>query len=99
MTASPARPLTIDFISDVVCPWCFIGLRRLQSALALVTAERRAGGVAMRWHPFELNPDLPPAGIDRRAYLDAKFGGPQRAAEIYERVRAAGASVGIDFAF
>jgi predicted DsbA family dithiol-disulfide isomerase len=99
MSASPARALTVDFVSDVVCPWCFIGLRRLQSALALVAAERPATGVSMRWHPFELNPDLPPAGIDRRAYLDAKFGGPQRAAEIYERVRAVGATVGIGFAF
>jgi predicted DsbA family dithiol-disulfide isomerase len=53
----------------------------------------------VRWHPFELNPDLPREGIDRRAYLDAKFGGAQRAAQIYERVRAAGASVGIPFAF
>jgi len=99
MSALPARALTVDFVSDVVCPWCFIGLRRLESALALLAAERPATGVALRWHPFELNPDLPPAGIDRRAYLDAKFGGAQRAAQIYERVRAVGATVGISFAF
>jgi len=99
MSALPARALTVDFVSDVVCPWCFIGLRRLESALALVAAEGPATGVALRWHPFELNPDLPPAGIDRRAYLDAKFGGAQRAAQIYERVRAVGATVGISFAF
>ncbi len=51
------------------------------------------------WHPFQLNPDLPAEGVDRRAYLDAKFGGPERAAEIYDRVRAAGATAGIAFAF
>jgi predicted DsbA family dithiol-disulfide isomerase len=51
------------------------------------------------WHPFQLNPDLPRAGIDRRAYLEAKFGGAARAAQIYDNVRAAGKTVGIDFAF
>jgi predicted DsbA family dithiol-disulfide isomerase len=51
------------------------------------------------WHPFQLNPDLPREGIDRRVYLETKFGGPVRASAIYERVRAAGKTVGIDFAF
>jgi predicted DsbA family dithiol-disulfide isomerase len=99
MTASSASPLTIDVISDVVCPWCFIGMRRLEMALGRVTAEPAHGGVAVRWHPFELNPDLPLAGMDRRAYLDAKFGGRERAAQVYERVRAAGETAGITFAF
>ena len=99
MTASPAPSLTVDVISDVVCPWCFIGKRRLEAALALVAAEGTAGEVAVRWHPFELNPDLPVPGIDRREYVQAKFGGPERATQIYERVRAAGASAGIPFAF
>jgi predicted DsbA family dithiol-disulfide isomerase len=98
MTASTASPLTIDVISDVVCPWCFIGKRRLQAALGMVAAEHPPGRVAVRWHPFELNPDLPPTGMDRRAYLEAKFGDPARAAQIYERVRAAGDTAGISFA-
>jgi predicted DsbA family dithiol-disulfide isomerase len=55
--------------------------------------------VHVRWHPFQLNPDLPPQGVDRRGYLEAKFGGPERAREIYARVGAAGAKVGIPFAF
>lgn len=99
MTAATASPLTIDVISDVVCPWCFIGMRRLETALGMVAAAHTLGGVAVRWHPFELNPDLPPAGIDRRAYFEAKFGGRERAAQIYERVRVAGETAGITFAF
>lgn len=99
MTASTASPLTIDVISDVVCPWCFIGMRRLETALGMVAAEQAPGGVAVRWHPFELNPELPPTGMDRRAYLEAKFGGASRAAQIYERVRAAGETAGITFGF
>ena len=97
-TGSP-RAMTIDVISDVVCPWCFIGRRRLGQALSLYATREPDVHPAVSWHPFQLNPDLPRDGIDRRAYLEAKFGGPQRAAEIYERVRAAGRAVGIDFAF
>jgi predicted DsbA family dithiol-disulfide isomerase len=100
MSAAVASPsLSIDVISDVVCPWCYIGKRRLATALAAVRAEQPALELRVNWHPFQLNPDLPPEGVDRRAYLDEKFGGPERAAGIYERVRAAGATVGIAFEF
>ena len=75
-----ATPVTIDVISDVVCPWCFIGMRRLEEALALGAAQGGVANVAVRWHPFELNPDLPPAGIARRDYVETKFGGAERAA-------------------
>jgi predicted DsbA family dithiol-disulfide isomerase len=95
--ANPHRALTIDVISDVVCPWCFIGRRRLSTALALLAEREPDVRPLVSWHPFQLNPDLPREGIDRRSYLDAKFGA--RAGEIYERVRAVGKSVGIDFAF
>ena len=87
--------LTIDVFSDPVCPWCRIGLAYLDRALA----ERRAIGVALRWHPFQLNPDMPPEGIDRRAYLEAKFGGPEGAAGVYGRIAAAGAAAGVAFDF
>ncbi|MDH5285647.1 MAG: DsbA family oxidoreductase [Betaproteobacteria bacterium] len=93
-TASSAA-LTVDVVSDVVCPWCYIGKRHLEAALARLPGLR---DVAVRWHPFELNPDLPAAGVDRRAYLEAKFGGEARAAQIYERVRDAGRQAGIGFA-
>ena len=90
-----ASLLTIDIVSDVVCPWCYIGKRKLEAALALPQAAGLPP-VALRWHPFQLNPDLPAQGISRKQYLEDKFGGPQRAAEIYERVRAAGRSVGLE---
>ncbi len=83
----------IDVVSDVVCPWCYIGKRRLDAALARLDGPRPQ----VHWHPFQLNPDLPPEGVDRRSYLEAKFGGARRTAEIYARVRDAGASVGIAF--
>ena len=86
--------LTIDVVSDVVCPWCYIGKRKLEAALALPEAEKLPN-VLVRWHPFQLNPELPAEGVPRRLYLEAKFGGPQQAAEIYERVRAAGSAVGL----
>jgi len=86
--------LTIDVVSDVVCPWCYIGKRKLEAALALPEAYHLPN-VVIRWHPFQLNPDLPAEGVSRQAYLEDKFGGPERAAEIYERVRAAGQAVGL----
>jgi predicted DsbA family dithiol-disulfide isomerase len=93
------RTLTIDVISDVVCPWCYIGRRRLGTALAQFTVEEPRVRPLVTWHPFQLNPDLPREGIDRQLYLAKKFGGSRSAAKIYQRVRAAGKSVGIDFAF
>ena len=95
MTTPFAMP--VDIISDVVCPWCYIGRRRLGEALALFAVDEPEVRPVVSWHPFQLNPDLPREGISRRAYVDAKFG--ERAAGIYDRVRAVGKSVGIDFAF
>ena len=89
------KPFTIDVVSDVVCPWCFIGKRNLEAALA----GADVGDVVVRWHPFELNPDLPAEGVARRDYLERKFGGPERARQIYARVREAGARAGIEFDF
>jgi predicted DsbA family dithiol-disulfide isomerase len=86
--------LTIDVVSDVVCPWCYIGKRKLEAALALPEAANLPN-VVIRWHPFQLNPDMPAEGMPRQQYLEDKFGGPARAAEIYERVRAAGQAVGL----
>ena len=91
--------LQIDVISDVVCPWCYIGQRRRAAALARLPADDAARRASIRWHPFQLNPDLPQEGVPRKTYLEDKFGGPARAAQIYARVAAAGATVGIPFAF
>ena len=88
-------PFTIDVVSDVVCPWCYIGKRKLEAALDMA----RAAGLPaaeVRWHPFQLNPELPAQGISRKQYLEDKFGGPQRASEIYARVKAAGKSAGLE---
>ena len=93
---APAEPvLTIDIVSDVVCPWCYIGKRKLEAALALPGAAGLPK-VEIRWHPFQLNPDMAPDGISRKQYLEDKFGGPERAAEVYARVRAAGKGAGLD---
>jgi len=94
MDIAPA-PDTIDVVSDVVCPWCYIGKRQLDTALAALPPQQRP---VVRWHPFQLNPDLPAAGVDRRQYLESKFGGPERAEQIYARVRAAGQAAGLALA-
>lgn len=90
------EPETIDVISDVVCPWCYIGKRHLEAALNQLPVDERP---LVRWHPFQLNPDLPAAGVDRRSYLEEKFGGVERATMIYDRVRAAGREAGLALDF
>ena len=90
--------LQIDVISDVVCPWCFIGQKKLARALALYREQNPAAEAPMvAWHPFQLNPGLPESGVDRAEYLKRKFG--ERSGDIYARVSAVGAQVGIPFAF
>jgi len=87
--------MILDVFSDTVCPWCYVGKRRLQRALK----ARPMPGLSVRWRAFQLNPSMPAEGMDRRAYVEAKFGGPERARAIYEAVRLAGSGEGIDFAF
>jgi len=96
-TAAPNfAPLTIDVISDVVCPWCFVGKRQLEQALdRFKQAYPDQPAPTVRWHPFQLNPDLPVEGIDRDQYLQKKFGTPDGGA-IYDRVRKAAGDVGLD---
>jgi len=90
--------LRVDVISDVVCPWCYIGKRRLARALELYREQNpRAPEPVVSWYPFQLNPDLPEGGLERAEYLRRKFGG--RADEIYARITAVGKTVGIPFAF
>ena len=90
-------PLTIDVLSDVVCPWCLIGKRRLELALAEY-AQRfpQRPAPVVRWHPFQLNPDMPEEGMSRADYVRQKFG--DRADSIYDRVKAVGQSLDIPFA-
>jgi predicted DsbA family dithiol-disulfide isomerase len=91
--------LMIDVLSDVVCPWCFVGKRRLEIALSTLAAASPKLGPVVSWHPFELNPDLPREGIDRRDYVSAKFGGSARVADAHSRLVAVGAPLNIDFRF
>ncbi len=88
------EPFQIDVISDVVCPWCFIGKRRLEKAIAESSVP-----LSIRWRPFQLDPTIPPEGKDRRAYLVGKFGSDDRIQQIYDRISAAGTEEGIPFAF
>ena len=94
-----AAPLNIDIVSDVVCPWCYIGKRHVEQAIAQWQTQHPDAAVNVRWHPFQLNPDLPLEGTDRKGYLEAKFGGPERAKEIYARVSAAGRNAGLELNF
>ena len=87
-------PLQIDVVSDVVCPWCFIGKRRLEKALAL----KPDIPVEVRYHPYFLNPWVPREGISRDDYLTAKFGSPERYKGIAGRVADAAASEGLTYA-
>jgi predicted DsbA family dithiol-disulfide isomerase len=92
------EPLKIDVVSDVVCPWCYVGLRRLDQALTQFAQKHpEAPAPVVRWHPFQLNPDLDPAGMPRAEYVQAKFGA--RSGQVYDRVKAVGQSVGIAFDF
>jgi predicted DsbA family dithiol-disulfide isomerase len=94
MEAEP-REMNIEVVSDVVCPWCYVGKRRLEAALA----QSDDAVVAVRWRPFQLDPTIPSQGLDRRAYMRAKFRDDARLAEVHARLRAVGAEVGIDFDF
>jgi predicted DsbA family dithiol-disulfide isomerase len=87
--------LRIDIVSDAICPWCYIGKRQLERALAILTTEGLHFSV--HWNPFQLNPDMPKEGRDRAAYRAMKFGSPERARELDERVGAAAAGVGLAF--
>jgi predicted DsbA family dithiol-disulfide isomerase len=92
MSDSPAG-LRIDIVSDAICPWCYIGKRQLERALATLAQEGLHFSV--HWNPFQLNPDMPKEGRDRIAYRAQKFGSAERARELDERVAGAAANVGL----
>jgi predicted DsbA family dithiol-disulfide isomerase len=95
MAESAARPAThVEVISDVVCPWCYIGKHRLEGALALDPDV----DVAINWRPYFLNDWIPREGIDRQTYLETKFGSAERYGAIAERVAIAAAMEGLPYA-
>ena len=86
--------MRVAIVSDTICPWCYIGKRRFERA-----HSGRPADLAVEWRPFQLNPDMPAEGVDRRRYMVAKFGSEERVAEIFGTIEQAGAAEGIRFAF
>ncbi len=89
------QTLTIDVVSDVVCPWCYLGQKRLDKAISAVPDV----DVSVNWRPFQLDPTIPPEGMDRKAYMKAKFGDEARLRDAHARLEALGKAEGIDYAF
>jgi predicted DsbA family dithiol-disulfide isomerase len=92
--SAPSASVHVDVVSDVVCPWCYIGKRRLEAAIALNPDI----AVDINWRPYFLNPWIPREGIDRQTYLETKFGSAERYEVIAERVAAAAAMEGLPYA-
>lgn len=88
--------ITIDIVSDVVCPWCYLGKARLELAIAEVQDEV---GVDLNWRPYRLNPDYPPEGVDQKKALEQKLGGAERVAQGHKMLTDLGREVGINFDF
>lgn len=92
---NPSQPLRIDIVSDVVCPWCIIGYRQLATALDATSTAHE-----IHWHPFELNPDMPPEGQNLRDHVAEKYGTtPEQSEESRVRMTATGADLGFAFRF
>src|SRR5688572_4781385 len=94
MTTPTSDPITIDVVSDVVCPWCYVGKHRLEKALAMLP-ERK---FAVFWRPFQLDPTIPKQGMPRQTYLERKFG-RERLADLHKPLIEIGKAEGIPFAF
>ena len=90
-----SEPVRIDVFSDTICPWCWIGKRRLERTLA----ARKDLNISVHWHAFQLNPDMPDNGMERDEYLKANYGGAEKAREIYDSVTEAGKKESLPFAF
>jgi len=84
--------LVVDVISDLICPWCFVAKRRIDRAASILGKS-----LEMRWHPFQLNPEMPVDGLNRRLYRSAKFGSWEQSQRLDAQVAAAGKEVGIEF--
>ena len=89
-----ARTLAVEVVSDVICPWCFVGKRRVEQASRLLGDELR---LDLRWRPFQLNPTMPKAGLDRRTYRIAKFGSWEHSQALDAQIAAVGREIGITF--
>jgi len=90
------EPITIDVVSDLVCPWCYLGTRRLEKAIGNVKDEL---AVSVTFRPYQLNPDMPPEGVDHKKHLAEKLGGAAAVDSAHERLASLGREDGIDFDF
>ena len=97
MTAPIDTPLRLQVVSDIICPWCFIGKRALDQALKIL--ESRGINIEIEWLPYQLNPALPPAGMDRKAFRTVRFGSWANAQAMDARAVEAGRAVGADFQY
>lgn len=90
-----AAPIQIDIVSDVMCPWCIVGFRQLEQALGAIGV-----GAYIRWHPFELNPQMPAEGQNLREHISEKYGAsPEQSAQNRAQLQTIGSDLGIDFQF
>lgn len=87
--------IKLDILSDPICPWCYIGKANLDRALEAAPNHP----FAIEWHPFQLNPDMPEGGMDRRTYLETKFGGKENAVAVYARIAEAAEKAGLKINF
>ena len=94
MTSPSIPTITVEIVSDAICPWCWIGKRRLEGAAAILDGKV---AIETAWKPFELNPDMPKGGVERQAYRLRNFGSLDFSAQLDARVAEAGRSVGLDF--
>lgn len=92
--AATREPLAVDVVSDVVCPWCYLGKKRLEKAIA-----ESGVPVTVRWRPFQLDATIPPEGMDRQVYMERKFGAGDRIRKAHEHLTELGAAEGIPYAF
>lgn len=87
--------IKLDILSDPICPWCLIGKTQLETALAAEPDHP----FTVEWHPFQLNPDMPKDGMDRRLYLETKFGGKDQAIKVYAQIAQHAEKIGLDIDF
>lgn len=90
------KTVTIDIVSDVVCPWCYLGKARLEQALAMTAGQ---ADVAISWRPYRLNPDIPAEGVDHQAWLAQKFGGKANVDRAHAQIAEYGKEAGITYDF
>ena len=92
---APTKAARVDIISDVICPWCYIGKRQYERAVPLLAKEQLAFGTA--WHPFQLNPEMPVEGVEREKYRIAKFGSLEKSLQLDQRITETAAELGLEF--